>query len=54
MRSAEPRKHIGAVANEYESLLDLWDGLKIMGAAPETDGGMVLGEELKSAALWRR
>ena len=29
--------------NEYESLLDLWDGLKIMGAAPETDGGMVLG-----------
>ena len=37
--------------NEYESLLDLWDGLKIMGAAPETDGGMVLGEELKKRGI---
>ena len=49
-------KYIGAVANEYESLLDLWDGLKIMGAAPETRTAVwVLGEELKKqAALWAR
>ena len=32
---------------DYRDLLDYWDGIKIMGAAPETDGGMELGRELR-------
>lgn len=33
--------------NDYESLLSYWDGIKIVGAAPETDGGMALGDAIK-------
>ena len=32
---------------EYRELLDAWDGIRIMGAAPETEGGMELGRELR-------
>jgi N-acetylglucosamine-6-phosphate deacetylase len=31
---------------DYRGLLDYWDGIKIMGAAPEIDGAMELGREL--------
>lgn len=32
---------------DYEDLLSYWDGIKIVGAAPETAGGMALGECIK-------
>jgi N-acetylglucosamine-6-phosphate deacetylase len=31
----------------YEDLLDYWDGIKMMGAAPEVEGGLELGRALK-------
>ena len=32
---------------DYSGLLDYWEGIKIMGAAPEIDGGMELGRQLQ-------
>lgn len=40
-----PAKH------DYRALLDYWDGIKIMGAAPETRGGMALGRELRKRGI---
>jgi len=36
---------------DYNSILDIWDGIKIMGAAPELDGGMELGDNLKRRGI---
>lgn len=36
---------------DYEDLLSYWDGIKIVGAAPETDGGMALGECIKKHSI---
>lgn len=47
-RGAQNEKNI-LVASEhsYLGLLDRWDGIKIMGAAPEVDGCLPLGRELQ-------
>lgn len=37
--------------HDYEDLLSYWDGIKMMGAAPETDGGMVLGDAIKKHGI---
>ena len=36
---------------DYEDLLSYWDGIKIVGAAPETDGGMALGRAIKKHGI---
>lgn len=47
-RGAQNEDDILAPAQcDYRSLLDCWDGIRLMGAAPETDGGMALGRELR-------
>jgi N-acetylglucosamine-6-phosphate deacetylase len=38
-------------AEEYIKLLDYWDGIKLMGAAPELDGAMQLGRELRRRGI---
>lgn len=39
------------VREEYEKLLDFWDGIRIMGAAPELDGALDLGRELNRRGI---
>lgn len=36
---------------DYINLLDTWDGIRIMGAAPETAGAMKLGRELRRRGI---
>lgn len=42
-----PENILVPAEHDYEDLLSYWDGIKIVGAAPETDGGMALGEAIK-------
>jgi len=37
--------------DEYVPLLDCWDGIRIMSAAPELEGGLALGRELKKRGI---
>jgi len=37
--------------NEYLRILDYWDGITIMSAAPELEGGMQLGRELRKRGI---
>ena len=36
---------------DYEDLLSYWDGIKIVGAAPETKGGMALGRAIQAHGI---
>jgi N-acetylglucosamine-6-phosphate deacetylase len=36
---------------EYLKILDYWDGIRIMSVAPELDGGMELGRELRNRGI---
>ncbi len=36
---------------DYEDLLSYWDGIKIVGAAPETKGGMALGRAIQAHGM---
>lgn len=45
------RKLLIPAEHDYEELLSYWDGIKIMGAAPETEGGMALGEALRKRGI---
>jgi N-acetylglucosamine-6-phosphate deacetylase len=36
---------------EYLKILDYWEGIKIMSAAPELDGGLQLGRELRKRGI---
>lgn len=36
---------------DYEDLLSYWDGIRIMGAAPETAGGMALGKTMQKHGI---
>ncbi len=42
-----PENILVPAEHDYEDLLSYWDGIKIVGAAPETDGGMALGKAIK-------
>ncbi|MEG0546430.1 MAG: N-acetylglucosamine-6-phosphate deacetylase [Oscillospiraceae bacterium] len=33
--------------NDYEDLLSYWEGIRMVGAAPENEGGMALGDAIK-------
>lgn len=47
-RGAQNEENILVAAEEdYADLLDTWDGILVMGAAPETDGALALGRELR-------
>ena len=51
-RGAQNEENILIPADEdYVGLLDTWDGIRIMGAAPETKGAMELGRELKRRGI---
>lgn len=39
------------VFEEYKDLIDYWDGIKIMGAAPELEGALELGRELTKRGI---
>ncbi len=42
-----PENILVPAEHDYEDLLSYWDGIKIVGAAPETDGGMALGKAIQ-------
>lgn len=47
-RGAQNEENILVASEEdYADLLDAWDGILVMGAAPETDGALALGRELR-------
>ena len=47
-RGAQNEENILTASREnYIDLLDSWDGIRVMGAAPETDGALALGRELR-------
>ncbi len=39
-----PENILSPAREDFEDLLSYWDGIKIVGAAPETDGGLTLGK----------
>ena len=46
-----PENILNPKENPPEELLDLWNKILIMGAAPEVDGGLELGEKLKKRGI---
>lgn len=46
-----PENLIVPAETDYEDLLDYWNGIRIMGAAPETDGAMELGHALTKRGI---
>lgn len=51
-KGAQSEKDLMIPANcDYRELLDHWDGIKIMGAAPELEGGLDLGRELRRRGI---
>lgn len=43
-----PENILVPAETDYEDLLSYWDGIKIVGAAPETDGGLALGKAIRA------
>lgn len=43
-----PENILVPAQEDYEDLLSYWDGIKIVGAAPETDGGLSLGKAIRA------
>lgn len=43
-----PENILVPAEHDYEDLLSYWDGIKIVGAAPETDGGLALGKAIRA------
>lgn len=51
-RGAQAAEHLRVPQKEeYTKLLDYWDGIKVMGAAPELEGALDLGRELKRRGI---
>lgn len=46
-----PENILVPAEQDYEALLSYWDGIKIIGAAPETDGGMALGSAARRRGI---
>lgn len=43
-----PENILVPTEHDYEDLLSYWGGIKIVGAAPETDGGLELGKAIRA------
>lgn len=43
-----PENILVPAEHDYADLLSYWDGIKIVGAAPETDGGLALGKAIRA------